>query len=196
MYRGDKKRRKSSLKIWRRLSIGTFLKSESEEKKIPPPKPARPVRRSNSLRLFHPKVTRKFSLKNAHHDTAFKPAGTEEPPLDPFPVRDFPMPAPAQEPFCHATLPRVSKGRAATVSSIPPHSTDLDSVLTNQLPRSVTNFRRQKKELDLASDCNPHKKLTRSSSVDREGGLEGSSSPVQGFGSCPKLSKYARNSCR
>ena len=108
-------------------------------------------------------------------------------------MQQFSMPPPGEEPFRSATLPRISKGRSATLSSGSiPLTTDLDSALTSQLPRSLGNLRRHKQEMDLGPESNPHKKLTRSSSVDREG----AGSPAQTFGSCPKLSKYARNSSR
>ena len=197
------------MKIWRRFSIGTFLKSDAE-KKVSIQKSPKQVRRSNSLRLFHPKVTRKFSLKNAHQDTSFRPAETAEAadfhsqthPTTKRPFHQFVMPPPVDSPFDHATLPRVYKGRGPLVSGstgqLPQH-TDLDSALTNQMTRSEKRSRRKNKvseaDLEFELEYREHRKLTRSNSVDREG-TQPPKSPSQQFGSCPKLSKYARSSGR
>ncbi|KAI6659264.1 hypothetical protein LOD99_14937 [Oopsacas minuta] len=201
----DKKRKKSSMRIWRRFSIGTVLKTDNNDKKSPE-NSSKQIRRANSLRLFHPKVTRKFSLKNAHHDTAFRPAEIPESHSHSqinlsIPVRNFVMPPEVEGPFSHATLPRVSRGKGSLPPSVStgqlPKHTDLDSVLAHQITHSDKRVRHRNKvkETELLELENTfHRKLTRSNSVDRE--IQQQHSPTRRFGSCPKLSKYARSTGR
>lgn len=200
----DRKSKKSPLKIWRRLSIGTILRTDVAEQRVSPQKSPRQVRRSNSLRLFHGKVTRKFSLKNAGQDSVFRPAASEDSlpvwpelqaqshPIISGPVRQFVMPSPVEAPFTHATLPRHSKDRSGSLSggsagNLPQH-TDLDSAMVSaEARREERRPRRQSEHLDFAQ----HRKLTRSESLVRDQ-LGGSPTPAPGH----RLSKYARSGGR